>query len=69
MRAGTVEERNLGRLGLKEIEERLEAAPLVAGGGIQGTEASSCIECCTSIEIKLIPEEVVPVGDDWPRGL
>jgi len=40
-------ETSLARLGIRELEERMEISPLLADTGAQGTEDNAIEACCT----------------------
>ncbi len=57
-------ETSLARLGIKELEERMEISPLLADTGATGPEENVASTCCTC----KIPNPFDPNGDlPYPR--
>jgi hypothetical protein len=50
-------EASLRRLGVRELEERMEISPLLAGAGIEDTAVEAPVICCTC---KMPPPENLP---------
>lgn len=42
----------LARLGVRELEERMEVSPLLAGGGVEVGDRCICEVSCSQIEVK-----------------
>ena len=51
---------SLARLGIKELEERMEVSPLLAGGDVQTLDRCICESCCSTVD--------VPTPYDFPIG-
>ena len=56
---------SLARLGIKELEERMEVSPLLAAADVQTLDRCSCESCCSTIDV---PTPYDPVGLDPLTG-
>ncbi len=50
---------SLARLGVRELEERMEVSPLLAASDVQAYDRCSCEGCCSTVNL---PTPVIDVG-------
>ena len=50
---------SLGRLGIRELEERMEVSTLLAASDVQVSDRCVCEGCCSSVDL---PTPTIQVG-------
>ncbi len=55
---------SLNRLGIKELEERMEVSPLLAASDVQVDDRCACESCCSKIDIE--PHVEIDLGGEIP---